>query len=77
MNYATNAHVAELLDLPIEDVEALADELGVPDDAWTAEDIDDAEALLDQEDDGDDDDDDPDEDEEDDEDADDEDADDD
>ncbi len=45
----TNAQVASLLDLPIDDVEALADELDVPDDEWTDDDIDEAEDLLDEE----------------------------
>jgi hypothetical protein len=45
----TNEEVAGLLDVPVEDVEALADELDVPDDEWTPEDVNDAADLLDDE----------------------------
>lgn len=58
MHFVTNGYVADLLDVSLEDVEALADELGVPDDRWDDEAIDEARALLDDDDDDDEDDDD-------------------
>jgi ribonuclease E len=47
---STNAEVAALLGVDIEDVEALGDELGIDDDSWRPSDIENAEALLEDED---------------------------
>ncbi len=47
----SNVHVAYLLDLPLADVEALGDELGIADDEWEGPDLEDAVELLDQADD--------------------------
>jgi hypothetical protein len=43
----TNEEVAALLNTTIEEVEELGDELGVPDDEWTAEDVFQADRMLD------------------------------
>jgi hypothetical protein len=47
----TNEEVAALLNATIGEVEELADELGVPDDEWTAEDVFEADRIIDEEDD--------------------------
>jgi hypothetical protein len=52
----TNEEVAALLDTTIEEVEELGDELSVPDDEWTPEDVFEADRILDEENDDDDDD---------------------
>ena len=43
----TNEEVSALLNLPMDEVEDLGEELGVPVDQWTASDVFDADALLD------------------------------
>ena len=49
----TNEEVAALLDTTVEEVEELGDELGVEDDAWTPEDVFEADRILDEDEDGD------------------------
>jgi hypothetical protein len=44
----TKQEVAALLNTTIEEVEELGDELGVPDDAWTPDDVFEADRLLDE-----------------------------
>ncbi|MGO9838523.1 MAG: hypothetical protein ACLP1X_30445 [Polyangiaceae bacterium] len=51
----TNEEVSALLNLPMDDVAELGEELGVPTDGWTAEDVFEADAMLDEEDEGEDD----------------------
>lgn len=46
LSVKSNAFVAELLDLDIEDVEALVDELGIDDDCWDDDAIEEATELL-------------------------------
>jgi hypothetical protein len=46
-DYWTNAEVAVELDCEEEDVELLGEDLDVPDDEWMDEDVDAADALLD------------------------------
>jgi hypothetical protein len=43
----TNDEVAELLGVDLEEVEGLADDLGIPDDQWTPEDVFEADRMLD------------------------------
>jgi hypothetical protein len=45
----TNEEVAALLNTTIEEVEELGRELAVPDDAWTPEDVFEADQILDEE----------------------------
>jgi len=44
----TNEEVSALLNLPMDEVEDLGEQLGVPVDQWTASDVFDADALLDE-----------------------------
>lgn len=53
----TNEEVAALLNTTIEEVEELGDELSVPDDEWSPEDLLEADRILEDDDDGEDDDD--------------------
>ena len=44
----TNEEVSALLNLPMDDVEDLGEQLGIPVDQWTASDVFEADALLDE-----------------------------
>ena len=46
----TNEEVAVLLNITIEDVEELGDELGIPDDEWSAQDVLEADRIIEEED---------------------------
>ena len=50
MGLSTNSEVAVMLDVSIEDIEALADELDVRDDEWRPSDVAAARELLEDED---------------------------
>ncbi len=57
----TNEEVSALLNIPMDDVAELGEELGVPTDAWTAEAVFEADAMLEEDDESDDEDEDEDE----------------